>query len=97
MDLLKNGAIAQLGGRGVSRHVTVLPGQSQENLPNPPSAHLYSAGGVAGFSHLSLTQLWANRRLLRDGNTTNQNGRDLSYFPTFFLLIQGFVIEIYTL
>jgi hypothetical protein len=31
-------------------HVTVLPGHSQENLPNLPAAHLYSAGGgVAEF------------------------------------------------
>jgi hypothetical protein len=79
-----SGAMAQLGGGWVC-HVTVLPGQSRENLSNPPSAHLYfSAGGVAGVSLLSLSQLWANRRLCRAGNPTNQNGRDLSYFPTFF-------------
>jgi hypothetical protein len=65
-------------------HVTVLPGQSRENLPNPPSAYLYSARGVAGFFRLSLSQLWVNRRLCRAGNPTNQNERDLSYFPTFF-------------
>jgi hypothetical protein len=41
-------------------------------------------GGVAGFSCLSLSQLWANRRHCRAGNPTNQDGRDLSYFPPFF-------------
>ncbi len=85
MDLLKSGAIAQLGGGGVC-HMTVPPGQSQENLPNPSLAHLYSTGedGVAGFSRLSLSQLWANRRHCRAANPTNQNGRGLSRFPTFF-------------
>jgi hypothetical protein len=32
-------------GRWGVCHVTVLPGQSQGNLPNSPSAHLYSGGG----------------------------------------------------
>jgi hypothetical protein len=42
-------------GRGVGFHMTVLPGQSQENLPNPPSAHLYSAGeGCRIFPFLPL-------------------------------------------
>ncbi len=40
-------------------HVTVLPGQSQQNQPNPLAAHLYSAEGVTGFFDLSLSQLWA--------------------------------------
>ncbi len=43
-------------------YMTVLPGKSQENLPNPLAAHFYSAEGVAGFSCLSLSQLWASRR-----------------------------------
>jgi hypothetical protein len=30
-------------------HVTFLPGQSQENLPNPPAAHLHSVGELSNF------------------------------------------------
>jgi hypothetical protein len=86
LDLLKSGSIAQLGGGG-GCHVIVLPGQSRENLPNPPSAHLCSAGGVVRFSHLSLSQLWANRRLCRAGNPTNQNGK----FSNFFYLFKVFL------
>jgi hypothetical protein len=48
MDLLNSGAIAQLGG-GVVCHMTVLPWESQENLPNLSVAHLYSAGGLPDF------------------------------------------------
>ncbi len=44
MDLLKSGAIAQLAEELVFQ-VRVLHGQSQENLLNPPVAHLYIARG----------------------------------------------------
>jgi hypothetical protein len=47
----------------------VLPGQSQENQPNPPAVHLYFTG-FTGFSHLSLSQLWTNGRLCWVGTQT---------------------------
>ncbi len=47
------------------------------------SPRVYLTGRSQIFPSLPL-QLWANRRLCRASNPTNQNGRDLSYFLTFF-------------
>ncbi len=60
--------------------MTVLPGQSQENLPNPPSVHIYKAGGlVAGISFLSRSQMWANRR--RCQASTQQIRMEKTFHP----------------
>jgi hypothetical protein len=89
-------------------HMTFLPGQSQENLPNLSLAHLYGAGGT-GFSHLSLSKLsigvaagwhiqseWKRCVTLMTIKLARY-GNMLLVFPNILKHIQGFVIEIYTL
>jgi hypothetical protein len=56
LDLLKRGAVAQLGGGGVSHDSSAWA--ELGNHQNPPPAHLY----VDRFSCLSLSQLVANRK-----------------------------------
>jgi hypothetical protein len=78
-------------------HVTVLPGQSRENIPNPPSAHLYSTRGGAGFSQVSPSPSCGPI-----GDAARPATQPIRMEETYhifrpFLLIQGFLIEIYPL
>ncbi len=87
--------MAQLGGRWVC-HVTVLPGQSRENLSNPPSAHLYSVGGLPDFPFSPSPSCGPI------GDSAGPATQPIRMEETYhifrlFLLIQGFLKEIYTL
>jgi hypothetical protein len=76
--------------------MTVLPGQSRKNLPNPPSAHHYSAEG--GLPDFSVSPSPSCGPIGDTARPTTQPIRMEETYNIFllFLLIQGFVIEIYT-
>ncbi len=77
LDFLKSGAIARLGG-GVVCYMTVLPGHSQENLPNPLAAHLYSAGWGVPVFLVSSSLSHGPKEDAASRHLANKNGRDLS-------------------